>query len=166
MLFRIAPAPPAECRVLELGCGDGGNLVPMAVALPGAQFLGIDASERAIARGRAVVETLGLANATLEVAAIERFEPQQEPFDYVIAHGVYSWVEDPVRDRLLELCRAVLADRGIAYVSYNALPGGRLSGALRDMLVFHTAGIDDPAGADGGGAGIASPPRRELVGRA
>ncbi len=145
MLFRIDPAPPAECRVLELGCGDGGNLVPMAVALPGAQFLGIDASERAIARGRAVVETLGLANATLEVAAIERFEPPQEPFDYVIAHGVYSWVEDPVRDRLLELCRAVLADRGIAYVSYNALPGGRLSGALRDMLVFHTAGIDDPA---------------------
>jgi SAM-dependent methyltransferase len=145
MLFRIDPAPPAECRVLELGCGDGGNLVPMAVALPGAQFLGIDASERAIARGRAVVETLGLANATLEVAAIERFEPPQEPFDYVIAHGVYSWVEDPVRDRLLELCRAVLADRGIAYVSYNALPGGRLSGALREMLVFHTAGIDDPA---------------------
>jgi SAM-dependent methyltransferase len=144
-LFRIDSPPVDGCRVLELGCGDGGNLVPMAVALPGARFLGIDASERAIARGRALVEALGLTNATLEVAAIEAFELPPERFDYVIAHGVYSWVGEPVRDRLLELCRAVLSDCGIAYVSYNALPGGRLSGALRDMLVFHTAGLDDPA---------------------
>ena len=63
----------------------------------------------------------------------------------MIAHGVYSWVGPSVRDRLLELCRSVLSERGIAYVSYNVLPGGRVSGALRDMLVFHTAGLDDPA---------------------
>ena len=131
--------------MLELGCGDGGNVVPMAVALPGARFLGIDSSERAIVRGRELVEALGIPNVTLEAAAIEELEPPPEPFDYVIAHGVYSWVEDPVRDRLLELCGAVLSEHGIAYVSYNALPGGRLSGALRDMLVFHTAGLDDPA---------------------
>ena len=144
-LFQVDPPPVDTCRVLELGCGDGGNLVPMAMALPGARFLGIDASERAIARGRAQVEALGLTNATLEAAAIEEFEMPPERFDYVIAHGVYSWVAASVRDRLLELCRALLSDRGIAYVSYNALPGGRLSGALRDMLVFHTAGLDDPA---------------------
>jgi hypothetical protein len=144
-LFRIDPPPLDGCRVLELGCGDAGNLVPMAVALPGARFLGVDGSERAIARGRALVDALGLTNATLEVAAIEELELPRAHFDYVIAHGVYSWVGEPVRDRLLELCRSVLSDRGIAYVSYNALPGGRLSGALRDMLVFHTAGLDDPA---------------------
>jgi predicted methyltransferase family protein/methyltransferase family protein/protein-lysine methyltransferase-like protein len=131
--------------VLELGCGDGGNIVPMAVALPGARLLGIDSSERAIARGRELVQALGLPNVTLEVAAVEELEPPRERFDYVIAHGVYSWVEDAVRDRLLALCRSVLSERGIAYVSYNALPGGRLSGALRDMLAFHTAGLDDPA---------------------
>jgi SAM-dependent methyltransferase len=144
-LFRIDPPPPGDCRVLELGCGDAGNLVPMGLALPGARFLGVDASERAIAAGRALVEALGLTNVTLEVAAIEDLEVATERFDYVIAHGVYSWVAEPVRDHLLRLCRSVLSDRGIAYVSYNALPGGRLSGALRDMLVFHTAGLDDPA---------------------
>jgi SAM-dependent methyltransferase len=131
--------------VLELGCGDGGNLVPMAVGLPGSRFSGIDASERAIARGRALVQALGLTNATLEPAAIEKLDPPGERFDYVIAHGVYSWVGAPVRDRLLALCHAVLSERGIAYVSYNALPGGRISEALRDMLVFHTAGLDDPS---------------------
>ena len=144
-LFRIEPPPLEACRVLELGCGDGGNLVPMALALPGARFVGIDAADGAVARGRALVEALGLTNVTLEVGEIEDLDLPAEAFDYVIAHGVYSWVGIPVRDRLLELCRSVLSERGIAYVSYNVLPGGRLSGALRDMLVFHTSGLDDPA---------------------
>ena len=144
-LFRIEPPPLEACRVLELGCGDGGNLVPMALALPGARFVGIDAAEGAVARGRALVEALGLTNVTLEVVEIEDLELPADAFDYVIAHGVYSWVGPSVRDRLLELCRSVLSERGIAYVSYNVLPGGRVSGALRDMLVFHTAGLDDPA---------------------
>ena len=144
-LFWVEPPPVEACRVLELGCGDGGNLVPMALALPGARFVGIDAADGAVARGRALVEALGLTNVTLEVGEIEDLELPAEAFDYVIAHGVYSWVGIPVRDRLLELCRSVLSERGIAYVSYNVLPGGRLSGALRDMLVFHTSGLDDPA---------------------
>jgi hypothetical protein len=144
-LFRLDPPPPEACRVLELGCGDAGNLVPMAVALPGARFVGIDAAEGAVARGRALVEALGLTNVTLDVGEIEKLELPSGAFDYVIAHGVYSWVETPVRDRLLELCRSALSERGVAYLSYNVLPGGRVSGALRDMLVFHTAGIDDPA---------------------
>jgi Predicted methyltransferase regulatory domain/Methyltransferase domain len=143
-LFRIDPPAPDACRVLELGCGDAGNLAPMALALPGTRVLGVDASERAIDRGRELVDALGLANATLEAAPIEELDLQPGSFDYVIAHGVYSWVEEQVRDRLLWLCRHALSPRGIAYVSYNALPGGRLSGALRDMLVFHTAGLDDP----------------------
>ena len=144
-LFRIGPPQPEGAHVLELGCGDGGNLVPMALALPGARFLGVDAAARAVARGRALAEALDLTNVKFELGRIEELEPQSEGFDYVIAHGVYSWVASTVRDRLLELCRSALSERGIAYVSYNVLPGGRVAGALRDMLVFHTAGIDDPA---------------------
>ena len=144
-LFKIGPPPPEGSHVLELGCGDGGNLVPMALALPGARFLGVDAAARAVARGRALVEALDLTNVKFEVGRIEELELQSEGFDYVIAHGVYSWVSSSVRDRLLEICRSALSERGIAYVSYNVLPGGRVAGALRDMLVFHTAGIEDPA---------------------
>jgi SAM-dependent methyltransferase len=143
-LFGLEPPPPERCRVLELGCGDAANLVPMALALPGSSFLGVDAAPGAIARGRALVETLELDNVELEVARIEELEPAGEDFDYLIAHGVYSWVAAPVRDRLLALCRSVLSDCGVAYVSYNALPGGRLAQAVRDMLVFHTAPLDDP----------------------
>lgn len=130
--------------MLELGCGDGGNLVPMALGLPGASFAGVDAAPKAIARGQGLVAELGLENVTLEARAIEDLAPAPGGFDYVIAHGVYSWVTPAVRDRLLAVCREALADVGVAYVSYNALPGGRLREALRDMLVFHTAGLDDP----------------------
>jgi SAM-dependent methyltransferase len=130
--------------VLELGCGDAGNLAPMADALPQATFTGVDAAPGAIARGRALAAAAGLGNLTLHEAAIEGFDPDPRSFDYVIAHGVYSWVAPPVRDRLLALCARALAEGGVAFVSYNALPGGRLRQALRDMLLFHTAAVDDP----------------------
>jgi SAM-dependent methyltransferase len=142
-LFGLRPAPPQRCRVLELGCGDGGNLIPMALGLPDANFVGVDAAPKAIARGQGVVAELGLENVTLEARAIEELAPAACGFDYVIAHGVYSWVPAVVRDGLLAVCREALGDAGVAYVSYNALPGGRLRQALRDMLVFHTAELSD-----------------------
>ena len=116
----------------------------MALALPDATFVGVDAAPRAIARGQGLVAELGLENVTLEVRAIEDLSPVARGFDYVIAHGVYSWVPAAVRDRMLAVCRQALGDAGVAYVSYNALPGGRLREALRDMLVFHTAELNDP----------------------
>jgi|SRR5215211_201348 len=143
-LFGVEPPTLATSRVLELGCGDAGNLVAMAVSLPSAHFLGVDASRTAIARGQMLVAALGLSNLTLEAVPVEQLEPNPGGFDYVIAHGVYSWVAPPVRDRLLELCRSALSERGVAYVSYDALPGGRLKQVLRDMLVFHTAGVEEP----------------------
>ena len=121
--------------MLELGCGDAGNLVAMAVGLPDARVPGIDAAPGAIARGRELVAAVGLDNVTLEARTIEDCEPAS--FDYVVAHGVYSWVAPAARDRLLALCRAALAPDGIAYVSYNALPGGRTAQAVRDMLMWH-----------------------------
>jgi SAM-dependent methyltransferase len=116
----------------------------MALALPDATFVGIDAAPNAIARGQGLVDELGLENVTLEARAIEDLSPVAGGFDYVIAHGVYSWVPAAVRDRLLAVCREALGDAGVAYVSYNALPGGRLREALRDMLVFHTAELTEP----------------------
>ena len=142
-LFGLAPAPPDGSRVLELGCGDAGNLVPMALALPGARFVGIDSALRAIERARRLIDALGLSNVELLATRIEDYAPTEKGFDYVIAHGVYSWVAAPVRDRLLAHCGMALAPDGVAYVSYNALPGGRLREALRDMLAFHTGGLGD-----------------------
>ena len=129
--------------MLELGCGDAGNLVPMALALPGATFVGVDVAAGATFRGQGLVDALGLDNVTLVSQSIADWWPEPASFDYVIAHGVYSWVPADERDDLLAICREALAEGGVAYVSYNALPGGRLREALRDMLLFHTAELTD-----------------------
>ena len=143
-LFGLSPAPPAGCRVLELGCGAGGNLLPMAVGLPDATFVGIDTSRRAIERAQAVTDSLGLTNITFEQTSIDEYEAPPGSFDYVIAHGVFSWVPEPVRDALLALSASVLSEHGIAYVSYNALPGGHGRQALREMLAYHVRELEAP----------------------
>ncbi len=144
-LHGLAPAPPDRCRVLERGCGVGGNLLPMAAALPGATFVGIDNAAVPIARARELTERLGLANVSFHEVGLEAYEPPAEPFDYVVAHGVYSWVPGPVRAALLALCGRVLSNDGVAYVSYNALPGSHLRLMLREALAVHLGDGGTPA---------------------
>ena len=144
-LFGVAAAHPATCRVLEIGCGDGGNLIPMAHGLPEATFVGIDTSASAIGAARARAQELGLHNVTFEEMSLADHAPAAGSFDYVVAHGVYSWVDAALRDALLALSARALSEHGVAYVSYNALPGGRLRQALREILAQQLAGIDDPS---------------------
>ena len=143
-LFGAEPAPPGDCRVLELGCAGGGNLIPMAVAYPGSRFLGLDASARQIDDGLATVEALGLTNIELRRADIvERADVGSA--DYVICHGVYSWVPPEVREAILRVCSEHLTPQGVAYVSYNTYPGWHLRGMVRDMMRYHAEQFDDPA---------------------
>jgi SAM-dependent methyltransferase len=142
-LFGLRPAPPADCRLLELGCGDGGNLVPMAYGLPDSAFTGVDLSAAAIERARGLAGALGLANVELHAGDLAALGAGE--FDYVVAHGVYSWVAPAERDALLAACRAHLAPHGVAYVSYDVLPGGHLREITRQMLRWHLRDVDDPA---------------------
>ncbi len=146
-LHGLPYAPVARCRVLELGCGDGGHLLPMAAELPGATFVGVDLSSVAIAKGGALAEAAGLSNVTLAVGAVEEYVPAAQ-FDYIVAHGLYSWVPDEARAAVLRLCGECLADNGIAYVSYNVYPGQKVREIARDFLRMH-AGSDVASGLEG-----------------
>ncbi len=137
-LCGMTPAPQDRCRVLELGCAGGGNLIPMAAQLPGASFLGIDLSARQIADGKAVIDQLGLSNIQLRHLNILDVDAAFGQFDYILAHGVYSWVPSEVQDKILAVCRQNLAPQGIAYVSYNTYPGWRMRGMIRDMMLYHS----------------------------
>ena len=137
ILFGMDPAPLPRCRVLEVGCGNGENLIPMAFQYPAAEFLGIDAAGMAIHAGNQEIATLGLANLRLDHRDIMDTGSELGTFDYVIAHGFYSWVPEPVRDRMFAIVQASLAPQGVAFVSYNALPGGRLRQMFREMMLFH-----------------------------
>jgi len=143
-LFGLAPPPVGTCRVLEVGCNDGANLLPMAATLPGARFVGCDLSERAIATARRVAQELEIDNVTLEQRDLATLADDAEPFDYIIAHGVYSWVPPQVRDALLDLAARRLAPHGAMFVSLNVFPGCRIRQAAWEMLHQHVDGIADP----------------------
>ncbi|GIV95874.1 MAG: hypothetical protein KatS3mg057_0531 [Herpetosiphonaceae bacterium] len=143
-LAGINAPPVASCRVLELGCASGNNLIPMAAGLPHSTFVGIDFSQRQIAEGQAIIEELGLGNITLKHLDIREIDETFGQFDYIIAHGVYSWVPPDVRDHLLAVCKRNLTPNGVAFVSYNTYPGWHLSGMLRDILLYHTRNTSDP----------------------
>jgi SAM-dependent methyltransferase len=138
-----APRVPC-CSVLEVGCSDGSNLIPMAVSIPAGRFVGCDLSRRAIDRGRATVEALGLSNVTLVESDLAVLSPAEREFDLIVAHGVYSWVPPPVRDALFALAADRLAPDGILYVSYNVLPGCRVRQAAWDALHHHVDRIEHP----------------------
>lgn len=143
-LAGLSPPPVETARVLEIGCGDGMNVMALAVAWPRSEFVGIDLAASAIARGTALIDRAGLTNVQLHVCDIRDAATRlQGKFDYIIAHGIYAWVPADVRAALMDAMGALLSDDGVGYVSYNALPGGYLRLALRDALLFHTHGLTD-----------------------
>jgi len=144
-LFGLVPAAPSACRALEIGCGDGANLVAMAYGLPHSEFVGLDLSARAIAKAADLAISAEVANVRLLEADLTAVDPATLGcFDYVVAHGFYSWVPAAVRDRLMEVIARCLAPAGIAFVSYNAYPGFHLRQMLREMLLLHTRAADTP----------------------
>jgi SAM-dependent methyltransferase len=139
----FAAAPVTDCRVLEIGCAVGGNLLPMAQGLPRSQFIGIDISPRQIEVAADLARQAGLPNVEFRCQSLQNFSPQEGLFDYIIAHGVYSWIPPEARVSLLRLIGERLAPNGLAYVSYNTLPGWHVKRVIRDLMMLHTR-LDAP----------------------
>lgn len=137
-LFGLDPALADQARVLELGCAVGGNLIPVAAQLPASTFVGVELSEVQVQRARQRARALGLDNCRFLLGSFAEVE-LEGPFDYIVAHGLYSWVSPEVRQELLSLCARLLAPHGVAYMSFNAFPGWRMRLALRDLLVRHVS---------------------------
>jgi len=130
--------------VLELGCSTGGNLIPLAEQLPGGTFVGVDYSEVQVGQGLKNIADLQLRNVRLEHKNILEVDESFGQFDYIIAHGVYSWVSDEIQDQILRICRQNLDPNGVAYVSYNTYPGWRMRGMIRDMMCYRALKFDEP----------------------
>jgi methyltransferase-like protein/SAM-dependent methyltransferase len=143
LLSGMQPAPVERCRVLELGCASGGNLAPMAATLPDSRFVGVDLSPAQIADGQARLLPLGLGNLELRAMSIVEVDERLGEFDYILCHGVYSWVSDDVQEKILDLCARQLAPEGVAYISYNTFPGWHRRAMVREMLAFHVRPFAD-----------------------
>jgi methyltransferase-like protein len=143
-LFGLQPAPPQNCRVLEIACADGGNIIPMACELPGSSFRGFDLARTVVENGQKLIGELELSNIRIDQMDLMDAGPELGEFDYIIAHGLYSWVPEPVRDKLMSVTKSLLAPQGVAYISFNALPGCRIREMFREMLLIHLRDVTDP----------------------
>jgi methyltransferase-like protein len=144
LLFGMQPADVEHCRVLEIGCGAGGNILPMAANLPGSEFVGIDISAAQIDDAQQVKQAVELPNLRFEAMDLADLDASFGTFDYLICHGVYSWTTDAARQKILAICRQCLTPTGIAYVNYNTYPGWHLQGMVRDMICYHANKFEEP----------------------
>ena len=134
-LLGINPPPCKTAKVLEIGCSFGGNLIPFAVNNENARVVGIDLSGEQIRRGQEIVKEIGLQNLELIHGDICEFK-SDEKFDYIIAHGVFSWVPDFVKDAILRVVRENLSQNGVAFISYNTYPGWKVKDVVRDLMLL------------------------------
>ncbi|MBE9851458.1 methyltransferase domain-containing protein [Campylobacter concisus] len=134
-LLGINPPPCKNAKVLEIGCSFGGNLIPFAVNNKNARVVGIDLSGEQIRRGQEIVKEIGLQNLELIHGDICEFK-SDEKFDYIIAHGVFSWVPDFVKEAILRVIRENLSQNGVAFISYNTYPGWKVKDVVRDLMLL------------------------------
>ena len=141
-LFGLNPASPSKSKVLELGCAGGGNLIPLAVRYPNSSFLGIDYSTVQVEAAQRQIAALGLKNVRIQHGDVTNFSAS-DAYDFIICHGVYSWVPEATQSAILRICREALTDHGVAYVSYNTYPGWRLRQVVREAMLFHAGAHAD-----------------------
>jgi methyltransferase-like protein/SAM-dependent methyltransferase len=144
-LFGLDSTPPDKARVLELGCAAGGNLIPFAVHHPHAEVVGVDLSEVQVNAGQRAIAAMGLNNLRLIHDSISNINTSLGKFDYIICHGVYSWVPEEVRDAILRVCGELLTPNGVAYVSYNTYPGWKTKEIIRDAMLLRGSNRATPA---------------------
>ena len=137
-MFGISYAPPKKSRVLELGCASGVNLLGMAHFMPESQFVGVDLSVVQIFEANKRAKAINATNVTYHHMSIEDIDSKFGEFDYIIVHGVYSWVPPNVQTAILRICRENLSSDGVAFISYNVQPGWRMKQAARDVFMALT----------------------------
>ncbi len=147
-LYGVDTPPVATARILELGCAAGGNCIPIASLYPDAEVVGVDISARQIAVGQRVIKQAGLTNIRLLNHCFSRLPKALGQFDYIIAHGVWSWVPEVVQQALLRVCQQHLHPQGAAYISFNTYPGWKLQEVFREAMLFHCQQYGTPTQVD------------------
>lgn len=131
ILHGFDASPAATARLLEIGCGDGLNLIAHTALNPQGFGTGFDLSAAAVARGRAEAELAEVEHVELSVDDIATFPVEGETYDYITCHGVLTWVPDALRPRIIEIIAGRLAPGGVAYLGYDCTPAS----GMKSMLV-------------------------------
>lgn len=162
----ITAPPVVSARVLELGSASGGNIIPLACDHPNARVVGVDSSAVHVEDGRRTIDALGISNVELRHCDILALDDSLGQFDYIICHGVFSWVTREIQDKILSLAGELLAPDGIAFVSYNTYPGWHLRGIVRQLMQQYVPQGGDPAARVAKARGVLDATAKLSAGRA
>ena len=141
-LLGLSPAPASTARILEIGSSYGGNLISQALFYPKATFTGIEIAPTQVSVGKTYIDQLSITNLDLLEGDVNESHHHLGTYDYIIAHGFYSWVDEETKDNFLRLCKEHLAENGILYMSYNTYPGWHKMDSVRALLEFANKDID------------------------
>ena len=141
-LLGLSPAPASTARILEIGSSYGGNLISQALFYPQATFTGIEIAPTQVSVGKTYIDQLGITNLDLLEGDVNESHDHLGTYDYIIAHGFYSWVDEETKDNFLRLCKEHLAENGILYMSYNTYPGWHKMDSVRALLEFANKDVD------------------------
>ncbi len=141
-LVGLSPAPASTARILEIGSSYGGNLISQALFYPKATFTGIEIAPTQVSVGKTYIDQLGITNLELLEGDVNESHDHLGTYDYIIAHGFYSWVDEETKDNFLRLCKEHLGSNGILYMSYNTYPGWHKMDSVRALLEFANKDID------------------------
>lgn len=141
-LLGLSPAPASTARILEIGSSYGGNLISQALFYPQATFTGIEIAPTQVGVGKTYIDQLGITNLDLLEGDVNESHEHLGTYDYIIAHGFYSWVDEETKDNFLRLCKEHLAENGILYMSYNTYPGWHKMDSVRALLEFANKDVD------------------------
>lgn len=141
-LLGLSPAPASTARILEIGSSYGGNLISQALFYPKATFTGIEIAPTQVSVGKTYIDQLGITNLELLEGDVNESHQHLGTYDYIIAHGFYSWVDEETKDNFLRLCKEHLGSNGILYMSYNTYPGWHKMDSVRALLEFANKDID------------------------
>ena len=141
-LLGLSPAPASTAHILEIGSAYGGNLISQALFYPQATFTGIEIAPTQVSVGKTYIDQLGITNLDLLEGDVNESHEHLGTYDYIIAHGFYSWVDEETKDNFLRLCKEHLAENGILYMSYNTYPGWHKMDSVRALLEFANKDVD------------------------
>ncbi|NRB10013.1 MAG: methyltransferase regulatory domain-containing protein [Rickettsiaceae bacterium] len=142
-IFGLNTPSMEKARVLEFGSASGGNLIRFAQDYPNAEIVGIDISKKQIDEGLKQIKKFGIKNLTLKHMSITDLDESMGKFDYIICHGIFSWVPTEVREGIFSASKKLLSENGVAFISYNTLPGWNMNNTIREAMLFHAANFED-----------------------
>lgn len=141
-LLGLSPASASTARILEVGSSYGGNLISQALFYPQATFTGIEIAPTQVSVGKTYIDQLGITNLDLLEGDVNESHHHLGTYDYIIAHGFYSWVDEETKNNFFRLCKKHLAENGILYMSYNTYPGWHKMDSVRALLEFANKDIN------------------------